>query len=177
MQQLNLNNKMTYELKNNFYNRNITVLDAWIKFLSYVKPEEFDSISKLKSNDKTNLTSIDLENVSKITRQLKMAKEFTLYKEKKCNKQQYDEVCKYMEKSIEDLMLDRMDFPHKRYAYDRIVELKSKSYNEVEAYISNESRNYKNLSIADAYVLHEMVKYNFVRKNANIKNSKLSFRK
>ena len=136
-------------------NRN-NVLDEWIRFLSYFKPEELLFLNELDSKTTDQLTIKEMEEYHKIKKQMEMSELFTKYKNKNCSKEEHELVVKHMDNSLKDFMKERLTEEEIKQSRKILSEFRKMSEFELGKYIDRQMTNYNNLTILEAYILYEV---------------------
>ena len=121
-------------------------IKEWVKWLSY----------NSKEDEKRMLILIDK------------------YVNQNCTKEEYYEVYNYMSNSIEDIMLKKLTSDELKVANDKVKRLEKLSDKELRELINTERQDdiYNNLSMTDAYILHQIIKIDNIR-NARKMNRRL----
>lgn len=121
-------------------------IKEWIKWLSYNSTED----------DKRMLILI------------------TKYVNQNCTKEEFYKVYDYMSKSIENIMLKKLTSDELKVANDEVKILEKLSDKELRELINTERQDdiYNNLSMIDAYILHQIIKMDNIR-NAREMNRRL----
>lgn len=101
-------NKLLYPVSS-LSNANIDhTLDEWIRFLSYVSPDDEIFLNKLNGKSLEQITTDEIKRYLKIKEQKIMADLFIKYKNKDCTKKEHDSVYEYMRNSLKDFMRSKL---------------------------------------------------------------------
>ena len=136
--------------------RNVNPLIEWIKWLSYNPVHEQEKINYIYSKKVEDLSIDELKEIIKYKERNSMAQLFIKYNKGECSEEEYIEVYDYMDKSITDLMMDKLSSEELSYAKEEILKLSDMPQNEVRPKIEEEQKEevYMNLSMVDSYILH-----------------------
>lgn len=98
----------------------------------------------------------------------------TKYVNQNCTKEEFYEVYDYMNDSIENIMLKKLTSDELKVANDKVKRLEKLSDKELRELINTERQDdiYNNLSMTDAYILHQIIKIDNIR-NAREMNRRL----
>lgn len=154
--------KLSYLVKSRSNANLDTLLDDWIKFLSYVKPDELSFLNEIEKKSPTCLTDLELEKYLKIKNQQLICKLFIKYKNKNCTKEEHNQVFNYMDNNIEKYMCERLTKEEIEYADEKLIDFRNLSQSDLQQYIDKQMINYNNLTLFDIYILYKVreIKYN-----------------
>ena len=98
----------------------------------------------------------------------------TKYVNQNCTKEEFYKVYDYMSNSIENIMLKKLTSDELKVANDEVKILEKLSDKELRELINTERQDdiYNNLSMIDAYTLHQIIKMDNIR-NAREMNRRL----
>lgn len=155
-------NILSYPIKSDSYANIGNVLDEWIRFSSYLKPEELLYLNELNSKSLNELTVQEIEQYLKIKKQIAMSKLFVKYKNRNCTKEEHDQVIAFMDTSLKSFMKERLTEAEIKKSYILLVEFEKMSKSELNEYIDKQMNHYDNLNIFEAYILYKVreIKYN-----------------
>ena len=158
----NNDNILSYPIKSDSYANIGNVLDEWIRFSSYLKPEELLYLNELNSKSLNELTVQEIEQYLKIKKQIAMSKLFVKYKNRNCTKEEHDQVIAFMDTSLKSFMKERLTEAEIKKSYILLVEFEKMSKSELNEYIDKQMNHYDNLNIFEAYILYKVreIKYN-----------------
>ena len=106
-------------------------IDIWIKFTSYLKPDE----AILLENKDVN--SIQKNEYLRIKKQLMISRLLLKYKNKDCSKEEYDLVTNYMNStSLQSLIQTKLTKEEIEYFIKEYIESQQKKFEELSAYES-----------------------------------------
>lgn len=150
--------------------RNVNPLIEWIKWLSYNPIHEQEKINYIYSKKVEDLSIDELKEIIKYKERNRMAQLFIKYNNGKCSEEEYMEVYDYMDKSITDLMMDKLSSEELSYAKEEILRLSDMPQNEVREKIREEQKEevYMNLSMVDSYILHIISDINYRKSLPNL---------
>lgn len=150
--------------------RNVNPLIEWIKWLSYNPLHEQEKINYIYSKRVEDLSIDELKEIIKYKERNHMAQLFIKYNNGECSEEEYMEVYDYMDKSITELMMDKLSSEELSYAKEEILRLSAISQNEVMAKIKEEQKEevYMNLSMVDSYILHIISDINYRKSLSNL---------
>ena len=154
------------------YGSNIEdTLNEWIRFSSYLKPKELAFFKEVSKKQINQLTPNEIKKYNKIQNQKKLSKLFIKYKNQTCNQEEYDQVSKFMENSLESFMEKRLTKGEIKKSYTILSEFKKLSIETLNEYIDEQMRKYKELSLFEAYILYKVkiIRYNKVNNETNDK--------
>ncbi len=169
---INNETNLLYPVKCDSYANLENAIDIWIKFTSYLKPEEILFLEKNKF-----FSQNELEKYLKIKQQLEISKLLLKYKNKNCNQKEYNYVLNFMKTSLKTFIQERMTQEEKEMSIKFIFELEKN--NKLKEYVELYEKNYEKLSIYESYVLFnvkerlyylEQEKLNEKIRNEQIKN-------
>lgn len=154
--------------------RNIDPLIEWIKWLSYESNSEKARSQNLSHKSIEQLSKEELIWISEYKSRKHMLDLFKRYTKGECSSSEYMEVYDYMGKPIEDLMLDKLNEKELEEARAKITRLSKFSLEELNKKVKEEQqpRNYDELSMVDAYVLHVVSDFVY-KKNIKLDNIKI----
>lgn len=141
-----------YEVKTREYIPYIDFLDEWIKFTSILTKEELELLKK-----DVLFTDNDFSKIQSIKNIQRMNYIFNKYKTKKCNDEEYLEAQKYMDNSISEFMSTRLSEDEKNYAKCFIDAIQEEELEVIKEYIFTTVEKYNELSLADAYILRNII--------------------
>lgn len=145
-------------------------LDEWIRFLSYVSPDDESFLNKLNGKSLEQLTTDEIKKYLKIKEQKTMADLFIKYKNKECTRKEHDIVYKYMKNSLEDFMKSKLTENELNESCKTLAVFREKEILELEDYIKDKMSNYNNLTLVDAYILYEVREIRYNKKTDEINN-------
>ena len=145
-------------------------LDEWIRFLSYVSPDDESFLNKLNGKSLEQLTTDEIKKYLKIKEQKTMADLFIKYKNKACTRKEHDSVYKYMKNSLEDFMKSKLTENELNESCKTLAVFRKKEIPELEDYIKDKMSNYNNLTLVDAYILYEVREIRYNKKTDEINN-------
>lgn len=145
-------------------------LDEWIRFLSYVSPDDESFLNKLNVKSLEQLTTDEIKKYLKIKEQKTMADLFIKYKNKECTRKEHDSVYKYMKNSLEDFMKSKLTENELNESCKTLAVFRKKEILELEDYIKDKMSNYNNLTLVDAYILYEVREIRYNKKTDEINN-------
>ena len=169
---INNETNLLYPVKCDSYANLENAIDIWIKFTSYLKPEEILFLEKNKF-----FSQNELEKYLKIKQQLEISKLLLKYKNKNCNQKEYNYVLNFMKTSLKTFIQERMTQEEKEMSIKFIFELEKN--NKLKEYVELYEKNYEKLSIYESFVLFnvkerlyylEQEKLNEKIRNEQIKN-------
>lgn len=146
--------------------RNIDPLMEWMKWLTY-EPEHYTK-KKLVLYSKTvrELLPKEIEELTIYKLRDKMKILFEKYIKKSCTEQEYMEVYNYMiNNSINELMLDKLSAEELSYAKKEIERLSNLSKEDLCQRVTEQQHSdiYDELSMVDAYILHNLLDIYYYR--------------
>ena len=145
-------------------------LDEWIRFLSYVSPDDESFLNKLNDKSLEQLTTDEIKKYLKIKEQKTMADLFIKYKNKACTRKEHDSVYKYMKNSLEDFMKSKLTENELNESCKTLAVFRKKEILELEDYIKDKMSNYNSLTLVDAYILYEVREIRYNKKTDEINN-------
>ena len=145
-------------------------LDEWIRFLSYVSPDDESFLNKLNVKSLEQLTTDEIKKYLKIKEQKTMADLFIKYKNKECTRKEHDSVYKYMKNSLEDFMKSKLTESELNELCKTLAVFREKEILELEDYIKDKMSNYNSLTLVDAYILYEVREIRYNKKTDEINN-------
>lgn len=145
-------------------------LDEWIRFLSYVSPDDESFLNKLNGKSLEQLTTDEIKKYLKIKEQKTMADLFIKYKNKACTRKEHDSVYKYMKNSLEDFMKSKLTENELNESCKTLAVFRKKEILELEDYIKDKMSNYNSLTLVDAYILYEVREIRYNKKTDEINN-------
>ena len=174
MAKLKLNykeNSMSYIVPVSYGSNIEDTLNEWIRFSSYLKPKELAFFKEVSKKQINQLTPNEIKKYNKIQNQKKLSKLFIKYKNQTCNQEEYDQVSKFMENSLESFMEKRLTKGEIKKSYTILSEFKKLSIEILNEYIDEQMRKYKELSLFEAYILYKVkiIRYNKVNNETNDK--------
>lgn len=158
----NNDNMLMYPVKSESSANISTVLDEWIRFSSYINPEEVLLLNELNNKTIEQLSTEEIEIYLKIKEQIEISELFIKYKNRNCSKEEHDRVVKYMDISLRYFMQEKLTKEEIEQSYEMLSEFRKKTKSELIEYIDRQMVNYDNLTILEAYILYEVkeIKYN-----------------
>lgn len=171
MTKLIINNNediLLYPVKSDSFANISNVLDEWIRFLSYLKPEELLYLNELNSKILNELTTQEIEQYLKIKKQRAMSELFVKYRNKDCTKKEHDQVIKFMDNSLKSFMRERLTEEEIKKSYILLGEFEQMSKSELNEYIDKQKNNYYNLNVFEAYILYEVREISYNRDNSEL---------
>lgn len=171
MTKLIINNNediLLYPVKSDSFANISNVLDEWIRFLSYLKPEELLYLNELNSKILNELTTQEIEQYLKIKKQRAMSELFVKYRNRDCTKEEHDQVIKFMDNSLKSFMRERLTEEEIKKSYILLGEFEQMSKSELNEYIDKQKNNYYNLNVFEAYILYEVRKISYNRDNSEL---------
>ncbi len=174
MAKLKLNykeNSMSYIVPVSYGSNIEDTLNEWIRFSSYLKPKELAFLKEVSKKQINQLAPNEIKKYNKIQNQKKLSKLFIKYKNQTCNQEEYDQVSKFMENSLESFMEKRLTKGEIKKSYTILSEFKKLSIEILNEYIDEQMRKYKELSLFEAYILYKVkiIRYNKVNNETNDK--------
>lgn len=149
----NSNISLSYLVISDSYANLENTLDIWIKFTSYLKPDEVLLLEKLQNK---NINSVPLDEINeylKIKKQVAISELLLKYKKKECNKEEHDLAFNFMHTSLTSFVRSRLTESDRELASKCISKLETN--NQLKQYIELHQKKYEDLSIYEAYVLFE----------------------
>ena len=175
----NSNTILSYSIISDSYANLENALDRWIKFTSYLKPEEILLLEKLENKNTNSIETEELDEYLRIKKQLKVSKLLLKYKNKECNKEEHDYVLNFMRTSLKSFIQSRLTNEEQELSFRFISELETND--KLKEYVElHQKEPYEKLSIYNSYVLFnakerlyylEQKQLNEKITNAQIKNS------
>lgn len=131
----------------------LNILDIWIKFTSYLKPEEVLLLKQIKNKNTKSISQNELDEYSKIKEQLRVAELFKKYKNSECNNKEQEFIYNLMMHTSLDLfMQSRLTEEELNLSYRFLSDLETSG--NLEDYIKlKQQESYEKLSIYESYVL------------------------
>ena len=137
-------------------------IDIWIKFTSYLKPDE-----KILLENK-NHNSIQENEYLRIKKQLMISKLLLKYKNKKCSKEECDFVTNYMNStSLQSLIQTKLTEEESELASKNISKLET--VEQLEEYIESQQKKFEELSAYESYVLLKVKEKKYNLKQRKVK--------
>lgn len=125
-------------------------IDIWIKFTSYLKPDETALLEKLENKNHDSIQRSEINEYSRIKNQLMISELFLKYKNKNCSKEEYDIVTRFMDSiSLQTLIETKLT--------EEEIELASKSISKLETieqleeYIESQPKKFEELNAYESY--------------------------
>lgn len=159
---------LLYPVKSDSFANISNVLDEWIRFLSYLKPEELLYLNELNSKILNELTTQEIEQYLKIKKQRAMSELFVKYRNRDCTKEEHDQVIKFMDNSLKSFMRERLTEEEIKKSYILLGEFEQMSKSELNEYIDKQKNNYYNLNVFEAYILYEVREISYNRDNSEL---------
>lgn len=150
---------------------NVLPCAEWIKWLNYEPEFEKRRIEYLDTKKISELTTEELKEASKYSRNKVFAKLFKIYGTSECSEEDYMKVYDYMcNESIEELMLSKLTSEELQYAKQEITRLSKVSKEQLSVKLREEQtpEKYEQLSMVDAYILHLISDINYARSMADL---------
>lgn len=170
MFEIRVENKLLYPVSSLSHANIDHTLDEWIRFLSYVSPDDESFLNKLNVKSLEQLTTDEIKKYLKIKEQKTMADLFIKYKNKECTRKEHDSVYKYMKNSLEDFMKSKLTENELNESCKTLAVFRKKEILELEDYIKDKMSNYNNLTLVDAYILYEVREIRYNKKTDEINN-------
>ena len=126
-------------------------LDIWIKFTNYLKPNEEELINRLNNEKLMNISQEELEEYTRIKKQIDISNLFIKYKNKECNKEEHDKVIEFMKQPLIDFIESRLSKEEISISKSLISLLNSKK--TLEDYI-NSKKEIDKLNIYESYIVY-----------------------
>lgn len=127
-------------------------IDIWIKFTSYLKPDETALLEKLENKSLDSIQISEINEYSRIKNQLMISELFLKYKNKNCSKEEYDIVTRFMDSiSLQTLIKTKLTEDEIELASKAISKLKT--IEQLEEYIESQPKKFEELSAYESYVL------------------------
>ena len=164
-------NQLLYPVSSDSYANIDNTLDEWIRFLSYVKPDEKNFLKELNSRSLGQLTTDEIKKYLKIKEQKRMADLFIKYKNKNCTREEHDSVSGYMKNSLKDFMRNRLTESELDESYEILDVLRKKEIPELECYVKSKTDNYSDLTLFEAYILYEVREIDYCKKGDDVNNT------
>ena len=137
---------LLYPVKCELYANLDNELDIWIKFTSYLKPDE----AILLENKDVN--SIQKNEYLRIKNQLMISRLLLKYKNKNCSKEEYDLVTNFMNSmSLQTLIETKLTEEEIELASKNISKLET--VEQLEEYIESQQKKFEDLDAYESYVL------------------------
>lgn len=170
MFEIRVENKLLYPVSSLSHANIDHTLDEWIRFLSYVSPDDESFLNKLNDKSLEQLTTDEIKKYLKIKEQKTMADLFIKYKNKACTRKEHDSVYKYMKNSLEDFMKSKLTENELNESCKTLAVFRKKEILELEDYIKDKMSNYNSLTLVDAYILYEVREIRYNKKTDEINN-------
>ena len=170
MFEIRVENKLLYPVSSLSHANIDHTLDEWIRFLSYVSPDDESFLNKLNGKSLEQLTTDEIKKYLKIKEQKIMAGLFIKYKNKECTRKEHDSVYKYMKNSLEDFMKGKLTENELNESCKTLAVFREKEILELEDYIKDKMSNYNSLTLVDAYILYEVREIRYNKKTDEINN-------
>lgn len=170
MFEIRVQNKLLYPVSSLSHANIDHTLDEWIRFLSYVSPDDESFLNKLNGKSLEQLTTDEIKKYLKIKEQKTMADLFIKYKNKECTRKEHDSVYKYMKNSLEDFMKSKLTEKELNESCKTLAVFREKEILELEDYIKDKMSNYNSLTLVDAYILYEVREIRYNKKTDEINN-------
>lgn len=143
----------------------------WLKWLSYEPEFEKKRIEYLNSQNESELTIEELEELAKYNKNKLFAKLFKVYGTNECSFDDYLRVYEFMcKESIKKLMLSKLTADELQYAKQEINRLSELSKEQLSSKVKEEQKleKYTQLSMVDSYILHMIYNIDFARSMNNL---------
>lgn len=118
------------------------LIDIWIKFTSYLKPDEPALLEKLGNKSLDSIQISKINEYSRIKNQLMISELFLKYKNKNCSKEEYDIVTRFMDSmSLQTLIKTKLTEDEIELASKAISKLKT--IEQLEEYIESQQKKFE----------------------------------
>ena len=126
-------------------------LDIWIKFTSYLKPDEKALLEKLENKSLDSIQRSEINEYSRIKNQLMISELFLKYKNKDCSKEEYGIVTRFMDSmSLQTLIKTKLTEEEIELASKTISKLET--IEQLEEYIELQQKNFEELNAYESYI-------------------------
>jgi hypothetical protein len=153
MAKLIIHNESTllYPIISDSYANIDNALDIWMKFTSYLKPEELLFIDELKDKNISSISQSEMDKYNNIRKQIVTSELLVKYKNKECTQEEHNQVVEFMHTSLKKFIKSRLTEEELNSANIFIETLETKE--QLLKYIDSQEVNYMNLNIYNSYVL------------------------
>lgn len=168
MSKLMINNSvdvLLYPVKSDSLANVDNTLNEWIRFSSYIKPEELLFLNKLNNKAIEQLTTDEIEKYYKLKKLKGMSGLFIKYKNRNCSKEEHDRVVEYMDNSLKCFMRERLTEEEFEQSYKLLSQFSRMSLVELDEYIDKQMINYENLTLLEAYILYQVKEIKYCKQN------------
>ena len=126
-------------------------IDIWIKFTSYLKPDETALLEKLENKSHNSIQRSEINEYSRIKNQLMISELFLKYKNKNCSKEEYDIVTRFMDSmSLQTLIETKLTEEEIELASKTISKLET--IEQLEEYIESQPKKFEELNAYESYI-------------------------
>ena len=126
-------------------------IDIWIKFTSYLKPDETALLEKLRNKSLDSIQISEINEYSRIKNQLMISELFLKYKNKNCSKEEYDIVTRFMDSmSLQTLIKTKLTEEEIELASKTISKLET--IEQLEEYIESQQKKFEELNAYESYI-------------------------
>lgn len=120
-------------------------IDIWIKFTSYLKPDETALLEKLENKSLDSIQRSEISEYSRIKNQLMISELFLKYKNKNCSKEEYNIVTRFMDSmSLQTLIKTKLTEEEIELASKTISKLET--IEQLEEYIESQPKKFEELN-------------------------------
>lgn len=126
-------------------------IDIWIKFTSYLKPDETALLEKLENKSHDSIQRSEINEYSRIKKQLMISELFLKYKNKNSSKEEYNIVTRFMDSmSLQTLIETKLTEEEIELASKAISKLKTTE--QLEEYIESQPKKFEELNAYESYI-------------------------
>ena len=126
-------------------------IDIWIKFTSYLKPDETALLEKLENKSLDSIQRSEINEYSRIKNQLMISELFLKYKNKNCSKEEYNIVTRFMDSmSLQTLIKTKLIEEEIELASKTISKLET--IEQLEEYIESQPKKFEELNAYESYI-------------------------
>lgn len=126
-------------------------IDIWIKFTSYLKPDEKALLEKLENKSLDSIQRSEINEYSRIKNQLMISELFLKYKNKDCSKEEYGIVTRFMDSmSLQTLIKTKLTEEEIELASKTISKLET--IEQLEEYIESQPKKFEELNAYESYI-------------------------
>lgn len=126
-------------------------IDIWIKFTSYLKPDETALLEKLENKSLDSIQRSEISEYSRIKNQLMISELFLKYKNKNCSKEEYNIVTRFMDSmSLQTLIKTKLTEEEIELASKTISKLET--IEQLEEYIESQPKKFEELNAYESYI-------------------------
>jgi hypothetical protein len=153
MAKLIIHNESTllYPIISDSYANIDNALDIWMKFTSYLKPEELLFIDELKDKNISSISQSEMDKYNNIRKQIVTSELLVKYKNKECTQEEHNQVVEFMHTYLKKFIKSRLTEEALDSANIFIETLETEE--QLKKYINLQEVNYMDLNIYNAYVL------------------------